>query len=126
VLSSRTNEVVPLERPVVARDALRETGRARALVAVLALAACGGGGSKDGVPGGHSVNKTVNFTDRYGATTVTVASAGTTKAIFKDIYGKPIPSPRQRPGDGMRRQATSAARRRPATRTARTRSTSGP
>jgi hypothetical protein len=38
------------------------------------------------------VNKTVTFTDNYGPTTITVASAGTSDSIFKDLYGKPIPA----------------------------------
>jgi hypothetical protein len=60
---------------------------------IAALAAgCGGGGggsSKEGVPGGHSVNKEVSFTDRYGHETVSIASAGTTDKIFKDLAGQP-------------------------------------
>jgi len=64
-----------------------------ATMAVVALSAgCGGGGgggSSSGVPGGHSVGKTVSFTDNYGKTTVGVESAGTSDTIFKDLFGKP-------------------------------------
>jgi hypothetical protein len=62
-------------------------------LAVLVSAGCGGSGgggsSKEGVPGGHSVGKTVSFTDRYGRETVSIESAGTTDRIFKDLAGQP-------------------------------------
>jgi hypothetical protein len=54
----------------------------------------GGGNSKEGVPGGHSVGKTVSFTDRYGRETVSIESAGTTDKIFEDFAGQPY-KPRQ-------------------------------
>jgi hypothetical protein len=67
---------------------------ARATVLALALAAlaasCGGsGGASNGVPKGHGVNKEVSFTDRYGKVAITVASAGTSDAIFKGFDGQP-------------------------------------
>jgi hypothetical protein len=79
------------------------TTRLIGICATLALAAacfagCGGGGgggsSKEGVPKGHSVNRTVSFTDRYGKETVSIESAGTTDTIFKDLAGQPY-TPRE-------------------------------
>jgi hypothetical protein len=73
------------------------TGRRGRCVVALALAGvlggCGGGGSggtsKDGVPAGRSVNRTVSFRDHYGQVTVTVASAGVSETVFKEIDGTP-------------------------------------
>jgi hypothetical protein len=66
----------------------------RAVLPALALAALaascgGGGGSSSGVPKGHSVNKTVSFSDRYGQVEISVESAGTSDSVFKGFDGTP-------------------------------------